>query len=199
MGWVQVQRLNPARPSGRYNVNYRTRLLGKKFGKLTVTEFHGLVKGSKTAWLCQCECGNIKIARNDSLKDGSTRSCGCMLNPKGKDNPGWKGHGDISSSLWRRNERGAIKRKLEFSITIKQAWKLFIKQNRKCALTGQDIHFGKTRVDPDGTASLDRIDSSKGYVVGNIQWVSKEINFAKQSMSQEKFINLCKLVANHTG
>lgn len=45
------------------------------------------------------------------------------------------------------------------------------------------------------TASLDRIDSSKGYIVGNIQFVSMGVNFMKSTMTHDevlKFINLIK-------
>ena len=48
-----------------------------------------------------------------------------------------------------------------------------------------------------GTASLDRIDSSKGYIQGNIQWVHKRINQMKWDSEENDFINWCKLVANH--
>jgi hypothetical protein len=48
-----------------------------------------------------------------------------------------------------------------------------------------------------GTASLDRIDSSKGYEEGNIQWVHKHINFMKRTYSQEYFIDMCKKVADN--
>lgn len=46
------------------------------------------------------------------------------------------------------------------------------------------------------TASLDRIDSSKPYIIDNIQWVHKDINFMKRTYSHDYFIKLCKLVAN---
>jgi hypothetical protein len=41
------------------------------------------------------------------------------------------------------------------------------------------------------------IDSSKGYIEGNIQWVHKDINNMKWDFTQEEFINYCKLVANN--
>jgi len=47
------------------------------------------------------------------------------------------------------------------------------------------------------TASVDRIDSSIGYVMGNIQWVHKDINKMKSDFSQELFIAWCGLVASH--
>lgn len=60
----------------------RTDLTGKKFGKLTVIKPVISAKiGRKvhSRWLCQCECGNYKVAYTFSLLSGNTRSCGCLL------------------------------------------------------------------------------------------------------------------------
>jgi len=46
---------------------------GQKFGKLTVVKYVGNYK-----WLCSCECGSEKVVRGGNLKNGSTRSCGCI-------------------------------------------------------------------------------------------------------------------------
>ena len=46
------------------------------------------------------------------------------------------------------------------------------------------------------TASLDRIDSNKGYTKDNVQFVHKDINWMKQDFEQNKFIEYCKKVAN---
>ena len=52
-------------------------LTGKRFGRLVVI---GLQPSEtrKTYWICQCDCGNIKVIRSDSLQCGSIRSCGCL-------------------------------------------------------------------------------------------------------------------------
>ena len=42
------------------------------------------------------------------------------------------------------------------------------------------------------------MNSIKGYIEGNIQWVHKDINMTKQSLSSEEFIQLCKDVAKHS-
>ncbi len=44
------------------------------------------------------------------------------------------------------------------------------------------------------TASLDRIDSSKGYIKGNIRWVSRSINYMKNDMTDEMVWELCDLI-----
>lgn len=57
-------------------------LSGQKFGKLTVikrVEDHITPSGQhKQLWLCRCDCGNEKIIRGESLRNGVTMSCGCL-------------------------------------------------------------------------------------------------------------------------
>ena len=73
----------------------------------------------------------------------------------------------------------------------------FIEQNRMFALTGIPIYFQARKDLRNATASLDRIDSSKGYIEGNVQWVHKKINYMKQQFNQTEFIEWCKKVVNH--
>jgi hypothetical protein len=91
----------------------------------------------------------------------------------------------------------AKKRGLEFNLTPKYMYDLFTSQNNKCALSGLELSFGNKRKNIEQTASLDRIDSDKGYVVGNVQWVHKVINFMKGKQEQESFIKLCKLISKY--
>jgi hypothetical protein len=47
------------------------------------------------------------------------------------------------------------------------------------------------------TASLDRINSKKGYTKDNVQWVHKWINFMKQDLDEEEFITFCEAIVNY--
>lgn len=68
----------------------RKDMTGIKVNKLTFKEY---VKntGHHSFWLCECECGNTKVVRLDSVIDGMILSCGCLKRRRGKDNPLWKG------------------------------------------------------------------------------------------------------------
>ena len=44
------------------------------------------------------------------------------------------------------------------------------------------------------TASLDRIDSCKGYVFGNVQFVSVMANYGKRDFLEEELLRFCKAV-----
>lgn len=109
----------------------------------------------------------------------------------------WKGVGDLSGQYFSKVRDSAKRRQIDFSITIEQAWLQFEKQNGKCTLTGIDIVIPIRSSDHKGTASLDRIDSAKGYTVDNIQWIHKYINCIKMDFTQQEFIDLCKLVSLH--
>ena len=50
----------------------------KKFGKLKVIEYYGSNKNGRALWVCQCECGNKKIISAHDLRQGKTKSCGCI-------------------------------------------------------------------------------------------------------------------------
>lgn len=48
------------------------------FGKLTVINQLPSSKSRHKQWLCQCECGNLKVVRQEALLHGRVRSCGCL-------------------------------------------------------------------------------------------------------------------------
>jgi hypothetical protein len=106
------------------------------------------------------------------------------------------GYKDISRSWWRRLVGNAIQRGYEFDLTPEYVWSLYEKQNRLCSLSGLPIvFFADSNKRYEQTASVDRIDSNKGYIKGNIQIVNKVINQMKSYMSDEEFIAFCNLVA----
>lgn len=108
----------------------------------------------------------------------------------------FRGYEEISATYFNRVIEAAKERGLDFNVTIEWVWNLYLKQERKCALSGLDIVFyTSSRKRSEQTASLDRIDSSKGYIEGNLQWVHKHINLMKGQAPQGDFIRYCKAIA----
>jgi hypothetical protein len=180
-------------------------LTNKKFGKLTVID-RAPNKNNWTMWNCVCECGNTLVCYSTHLIRNNTKSCGCSMITRGASHIQWTGCGEISGNIWssiRRNGKSdsTTKRKvrkgrenLPFDIDIEYIWDLFLKQNRKCSLSGVDIYF-RGKSSRDITASLDRIDNSLGYIKGNVQWVHKDVNKMKNVFTQEYFLDMCKKIA----
>lgn len=148
--------------------------------------------------LCKL-CGSVSDIRRSNLVQPTRRCCSnCMK--AGECNTLWRGYKDISLTFFHDIKNGAIGRNFSFEITIEDVWDLYEKQNRKCALSGVDIHFDVETPDWKGrkpTASLDRIDSNLGYTTDNIQWVHYDINYMKLDFTQKELIEWCKLVQKH--
>lgn len=51
---------------------------GNKYGKLTVLYKAKTEKGKPVKWHCLCECGNEKDILGTMLRNGNTKSCGCL-------------------------------------------------------------------------------------------------------------------------
>ena len=163
-----------------------------QYNFLTVIEESGK-KHSSVLWKCKCICSNIVYVKASYLHRGITKSCGCKT--YGQNSHLYKGYKELSHSYWTTLTSSAKKRNLEFSISMEYAWNLFELQNKRCALTGELLVFTKEcRYLTQQTASLDRIDSNKGYIEGNVQWVHKMINRIKSDIPNDDFILWCKKV-----
>lgn len=166
-------------------------MIGKKFGMLTVIDNADKDSKGHLMYQCECECGNVKNIHGTHLRSGKTISCGCKNKLKG-----------ISSDLWYNIIKGSLRvrtsrSKLEVNITKEYIYKLFEEQKQVCSLSGLPISLPHKWGDRTYTASLDRIDSLKGYVIGNVQWVHKHVNVMKNIYPQDMFIYICNQVSEN--
>lgn len=60
-------------------------IIGKRFGRLVVTEFVKTGVRRMTYWKCECDCGNETVVARSSLVGGRTKSCGCLRRKKYRD------------------------------------------------------------------------------------------------------------------
>lgn len=164
--------------------------LNKRFSRLLVVSISEPDKYKKTKFLCKCDCGKTSSVLANQLLNKNTKSCGCLREERKKN------YYDISGGWWTRLEREAKLRNFAFEISKKDVWDLLIKQNNKCKLSGLKIKFYKDINKPSlQTASVDRIDSSKGYTKDNIQIIHKMINVMKMHFSEKEFLSMCNLIA----
>lgn len=176
--------------------------IGNKFGKLLAVEEIPERKSGGIRYKCLCDCGNYHEAFATHLRKGKITHCGCTP-VLGSKHHQWTGVGEISSAFWYdhivRSANGSkannrTRKPKELTLTITEAWELFLKQNKKCALTNLDLNFPKKHRDKNYNASLDRIDSTKGYTLDNVQWVHKDVNIMKNKFDNNYFIDMCKKI-----
>lgn len=188
--WVKKRELFGKRS----HLSYRD-LSGQQFGKWHVlrrADDSERGRGAGSKWHCKCVCGTQRVVRGANLRSGGSKSCGCV-----KERRNYRGYEKLSQSYWTRLKKGAEKRELLFTVTKKYAWDLFVQQERRCALSGIPISLSRNW-DVNQTASIDRIDSDKGYVEGNIRWTHKDVNRMRWNFSDAEFLRYCKLVVGYT-
>lgn len=180
----------PQRPS-----KNRIDLVGKEIGDLVVLSYAYTVQ-KIPFWLCRCKCGSVKHINGKHLKKAKITSCGCKRNKQSSRRTGYE---EIPGYYLYDLKAKSIKRGLDFLISHKEMWDIFLLQDRRCALSRETISFPlnqNSKYRCCQTASLDRIDSSQGYITGNVQWVHKHINLMKQDLLNGEFVEWCRRVAD---
>jgi len=148
----------------------------------------------KSRWVVKCVCGAETTKTVTEMTGGTKKKpiMSCVACYK-------KARVKTDIDVWTSIKWNAKGKDREVSVTWEECKELLEKQNYKCALTGVDIYLGHSRDDirAKRTASLDRIDSNKGYVKDNLQWVYRDINFLKSDFTMEEFIHYCTLVSDY--
>ena len=105
----------------------------------------------------------------------------------------------LRANLNRAANRGASSQKIEVSLDY--VYHVGASQDFFCALTGDELEFTRGGTywlgkwcNPN-SCTIDRIDSSKGYVEDNIQLIPWRANCLKQHLNNDEFIDFCKDVA----
>jgi dCMP deaminase len=176
--------------SKKYNF---TDLTGKKFGALSVVEKSDkLTKTRGVLWICKCDCGKEVQIPSNSLTSGNTLTCRDR-----KNHPLAKWNGEIPACHVSAIKQNAIKRNLSFTVTPEFLWNLFLLQDRRCALSDVELTFTKGHNPAasraiETTASLDRIDSDRGYDADNVRWVHKDLNRMRWALDDATFLEWCR-------
>lgn len=84
--------------------------------------------------------------------------------------------------------RKASSRKKNNNLSLQDIKDCWDHQEGMCAFTGFSLKLNGHHSNLFECASLDRIDSNKPYEIGNIQFISLSLNYAKNNSNNEEFI-----------
>lgn len=150
--------------------NSQEDLSGQKFVRLTAIEKDA--SRSHNHYVCKCDCGNVKSVRAINLKNGKSKSCGCLMKEvnaqmrKTHGKTGSRIHTIHRGMLQRCNDKNHpnYQRYGALGVTVCDRWQ------------GKDglLNFLQDMGEPGDGQSLDRIDGAKGYSPENCRWADAE-------------------------
>jgi hypothetical protein len=173
-------------------IRNRDNLLGQKFNHLTVFDFE-INESHNVIWLCECDCGSQKIVKCKGiyLKNGKTKSCGCLRArrlPFGE---------NAFNRLYGTYKKKAEDRGFEFEFTKDEFKEI---TQKPCFYCGREP-FQKAPPTLSVAAhgfyvynGVDRVDNSIGYTKENSVPCCGQCNVSKNNYDEQDFINWIELV-----
>lgn len=156
---------------------------GKKVHK-TISEYNRRSKKAKKeekepTFFCNLSCTRTYLNKQITPEQSSERSRKAVLS---RNFP-------ISFRYYIRKAKSRHKPHWDISnLTHEYLEELWASQKGLCALSGIPLSVWKEKGNSTfSQASLDRIDSSIGYVIGNVQFIVAALNLAKQGNNDEEF------------
>ena len=194
-------------PTGVYVRKVPANWCGRVFGRLTVVKFQGVSQQRKRQWLCRCVCGKEVTCLTESLIGGNSQSCGCLRDDNRHKRKGMKlpqlssGYGVAAKNavicIYRHRAR---KFGRAWNLTAEDCNKIFCSD---CHYCGKKPSHRSKNQNPNTNygdyiySGIDRVDSSKGYEIGNVVPSCGHCNKAKNDMPYKEFLDWIKRVYDH--
>jgi len=175
-------------------------LTGLRFGRLLVLEKHSTDKYGRTIWSVQCECEKIITTLGDALKNGFTKSCGCLRrdlviqNNKNRALPNGE---SCFNMLFKNYKNEAKSREISFELSedrFRELTKGFCfycgrEPSQKIELPGRNGAYVYN--------GIDRWNNDIGYTESNSVTCCGTCNWMKHAQSAPNFIQACQKVSDH--
>jgi hypothetical protein len=169
-------------------------LMGKRFGNIVAKEYvvFTTAGGKKEyRWKCLCDCGNWAYIRSKNLNDGSRIDCKSCSKKRQTKKQTLPDKLSIFHRIFRTYKRHAKNKSIPFELTTEMFSKIIQEQCEYCGEPPKKYDDGYNR------NGIDRVDSSLGYVTGNIVPCCETCNRAKLDSPRKDFVKWIEKAYNH--
>lgn len=143
----------------------------------------------------RCRCGALRISLLKNLKNGASKSCGCLATQRFIDN---KPQTHLNSIL-RQHKNRAIERQLTWTLTDQEAFALFQLPCTYCkgmnSRKHKRIRYDKSKfIEVINLNGIDRVNNENGYEVGNCVPCCHRCNRTKSNGTVEEFAEWIEMI-----
>lgn len=174
-------------------------LSNQKFGDLTAIVAVGRSPRRSLIWECDCICGRTVNRTSDTLRQGKSKSCGCLQYGKQaieKRSLSQRKTGAAARKEYRHIMQGAKNRGHVFQLSFDQ---FLILSKAPCCYCGTSHSKAiKTKYEEFVANGIDRIDNSLGYIEGNVVSCCKTCNYMKRDLSVSDFLEHVRNVVTYS-
>lgn len=139
--------------------------IGDRFGRLLVVADAGRTKARNIIYNCLCICGNKKTIPSGRLRNGNTRSCGCLLRDRMTVHGlRWTAEYEVWKTMKQRCYNPRNKRFSYYGargIVVCERWRKSFSD-----------FLADVGLRPSQKHSLDRIKNEGNYEPGNVRWAT---------------------------
>jgi hypothetical protein len=155
-------------------------IAGKRYGRLQVISRTNNNRQGTARWACRCDCGAQITILGSSLRNGHTKSCGCLQSERARDaNTKHGAYLTPEYRVWcgihrRCNDKkdGAFKNYGGRGITVCKRWDNFSK------------FFADMGERPSAKHTIERIDNDNGYFPKNCEWATRKAQCRNRRISR---------------
>lgn len=178
--------------------NVKKDLRGQKFGRLTFIEPIKRDKKRNIIWLLKCDCGNIIERISSNVTSGKSKSCGCYQREI-VGNLKRLGNGQSTiNAVFGQYKRYSERIGREFSLTKEEFIFMTTQDCFYCGAKPQPRKHHTYFVGEFLCNGIDRVDSSRGYVLDNCVPCCPTCNRAKNNTPINEFLSWVSMVYNHS-
>lgn len=167
---------------------------GKRFAKLQVKTLSHRGADGRYYWFCICDCGNEAILQGRRIREGHTKSCGCLQMEGSRKSPGY--------SAFKRRLRtykyAAKSRNLCFDLTEEQFRSIIEKSCSYCGSLPKPYDASGESYGSISITGIDRKQNDIGYTIDNCVSCCIQCNQAKMAHSFEDFLAWVRRVYHNT-
>lgn len=177
----------------------KNNLSGKQFNRLTVIEPMPRDIGQRTKYKCKCECGNEVIVEGSKIKNGHTKSCGCLF--KEMDFSRHKlpeGESSRNALIYNYKHNAKVK-DIKFELIDEEMILMF---ESDCYYCGREPYMATHKKRSNGAyiyTGIDRLnnDAEIGYTTENTVPCCSKCNFIKNKINHDEFLQWVEEVYNN--